>query len=219
MQRTISVALMAVAACLALAGCAPGGESAQAVTQERSVGEFHSIELRGAATLDVLVGPKHSVVVEASPDTQQRVHTSVRKGMLIVEHTGGGWLWQPAPGELNVRVMLPKLNSVALSGAGRITLNGLDGGTTSIVMSGAGEIEAGGRVDALTAKLNGAGSADLSRLQATDAEVMVNGAGSLTVNATGRLDAKLNGVGSISYEGTPRVLNSAVNGVGSIARR
>ena len=219
MQPTVSFALAAGFACLALAGCAPVADPGPAVTQERGVDAFHSIELRGSATVDVLIGSQQSVVVEASADTQQRVRTSVRNGMLTVEHKGGGWMWQAAPGELKLRVIVPKLNSLALSGAGRITLNGLDGGATSIVMSGAGDIEASGRVDTLTARLNGAGNADLSRLLATDADVQVNGAGNLSVNATGQLDAKLNGVGSITYEGTPRVLNSAINGVGSIARR
>ena len=219
MQRTVSVALATVAGLLALAGCAPSEDAAPAVTQERGVDAFHSIELRGTATLDLLVGPQQSLVVEANPDTQQRVHTAVRNGMLTVEHTGGGWLWQSSPGQLKLRITMPKLNSLALNGTGRITVNGLDGGATSIVMSGAGEVEASGRVDTLTARLNGAGNADLSRLLATDAEVMVNGAGNLSVNATGQLDAKLNGVGSITYEGTPRVLNSSINGVGSIARR
>ncbi|MEP7313212.1 MAG: head GIN domain-containing protein [Pseudomonadota bacterium] len=219
MRRIALPGALTVAVCLALAACTNAGDSGPAVAQERGVDAFHSIELRGAATLDVLVGAQQSVVVEASADTQQRVSTAVRNGKLTVDHKGGGWLWQPPPGELKLRITLPKLNSLTLNGAGKITVNGLDGGATSIVMSGAGEIEASGRLDTLTARINGAGSADLSRVQATDAEVVVNGAGSLSVNATGQLDAKLNGVGSITYEGTPRVLNSAINGVGSIARR
>ncbi len=219
MQRKVSITVAAVAACLALASCGPTPDAAPPVKQERGVDAFHSIELRGSATLDVLVGSQQSVVVEASPDTQTRVTTSVRNGMLTVEHKGGGWMWQPAPGELNLRITLPKLNSLTLNGAGRITLNGLDGGATSIVMSGAGEIEANGKLDTLTARLNGAGSADLSRLLTRDADVQVNGAGNLNVNATGRLDAKLNGVGAIKYEGKPAVLNSSINGVGSISPR
>ena len=65
--------------------------------------------------------------------------------------------------------------------------------------------------------MNGAGDMDLSRLESTDATVVVNGAGSMDVNATGTLVATVNGVGSIDYYGKPAGLTTTINGVGSIS--
>jgi hypothetical protein len=205
---------IAMAGALALAGCG-AVSSGPPVSQERGLDAFHSIDLRGAAELDVLVGPHQSVVIEASPEELAHVKTTVIHGELVVEHDAGGWL-RLRGSHLKLRVTLPKLNALALNGAGHITVAGLAGGATSMVLSGAGDLEASGTLETLTARLNGAGNADLSRVTATSATVAVNGAGNLVVRATQRLDARLNGVGTIRYIGKPVELATEINGVGSI---
>lgn len=47
--------------------------------------------------------------------------------------------------------------------------------------------------------------------------MQVNGAGQMDVLATRRLEAQLNGVGSIVYAGNPPELVTTINGVGSIS--
>jgi Putative auto-transporter adhesin, head GIN domain len=93
----------------------------------------------------------------------------------------------------------------------------ISGGDLGLMVNGAASLEANGRVDRLTARLNGAGSMDLSRLVAANAIVESNGAGTITVNVTGSLDARVNGVGTIRYRGGPTQVSTAINGVGSIA--
>ena len=66
-----------------------------------------------------------------------------------------------------------------VAGAGHISITGLAGGATSLVLSGAGDLEASGNVEKLTTRINGAGNADLSRLTVETATVAVNGAGNL----------------------------------------
>jgi hypothetical protein len=130
--------------------------------------------------------------------------------------TRGAPVWGTGDSRLKVRVTLPSLRAFELKGAGHVSLIGLAGGELEVVLSGAGDIEASGRVDRLAARVNGAGRVDLSHLVAGDADVSVNGAGSLEVQATGRLDAMLNGVGSIEYLGKPAQLNTSIHGVGNI---
>jgi hypothetical protein len=87
---------------------------------------------------------------------------------------------------VKVRVTLPALKSLRVNGASRASLSGPTGGEMSLLVNGAASLEANGNVDRLTARLNGAGNMDLSRLTAVD--------------ATGSLDARVNGVGSIAAE-------------------
>jgi hypothetical protein len=216
-KNTAVLAWLGAAATVLLAGCAPQ-DMGPPITQQRGVDAFHSIDLRGAAELDVLVGTGQSLVVEGPSATLGQLATTVRNGMLVVELADGG-LFRARPGKLKVRVTLPKLNSLALNGAGRISVSGLNGGATTMVLSGAGDLEASGTLDTLTARLNGAGNIDLSHLTATDASVAVNGAGNLVVHATGTLNAKINGVGAINYLGEPAQLSTEINGVGHIGRR
>jgi hypothetical protein len=208
-------ALLPALAALLLAACSGGGDGAEPVIRERGVDAFHSIDFRGAGRLDVLVGPRQSVVVETGAKSQDDVTTTVRNGTLVVE-TRDGAFWQAGRGDLQLRVTLPKLNALALNGAGNLTLNGMTGGELVIVVAGAGNLEAGGEVKTLTVRVNGAGNADLQRLVAQEAYVTLNGAGTVELHATQRLDATVNGVGSIQYLGQPAQLNTQLNGIGRI---
>lgn len=207
-----------LAAAALLAGCNAGSAPASPpVSQQRGVDAFHSIDLRGAGELDVLVGPRQSVTLDAPRELLAHVKTTVSNGELVIEQEGG-WM-QLRDASLKLRITLPKLNSLSVNGAGHVSASGLAGGATTMVLSGAGDLEASGTVDTLTVRINGAGNADLSHLAADSASVAVNGAGNLTVQATRQLDARLNGVGSIRYLGQPAQLSTEINGVGSIGPR
>jgi hypothetical protein len=65
----------------------------------------------------------------------------------------------------------------------------------------------------------GAGHGDFSRLVADQAKVVVEGVGSVIVNPKDTLDATMNGVGAILYTGSPREVNTRMNGLGTIARK
>jgi len=197
----------------AFAGCARV-DTGPLVTQTRDVPPFTSIELRGAARLDVLVGEAQSVVVEADEDSLQALSTTVHGKQLVIDTRDRGfWMRE---GERHVRITVPTLERVALNGAASGSVHGLSGGSAALILSGAGEFEASGTVERLVANVNGAGNMDLAHLVAGDAKVVVNGTGNIQVQASERLDATVNGVGNIEYVGRPRDLNTAIHGVGSI---
>lgn len=100
-----------------------------------------------------------------------------------------------------------------------VRLRGFRGGETSIDVNGAARIRASGALDKLTVHLDGAGFADLSRLSAKDAKVTVDGVGSVVVNPQESLEATMNGIGAILYTGTPRQVNSSMNGLGTIGKQ
>jgi len=211
--RTIRHSLSLLALAALLPACARV-EDGPKVSESRSVGEFSSIDLRGAGTLDVLVGQPHSVTVEASADTLKDLETRVQGDRLVIDARDESfWLRN---GTYRVRITVPRLDSLVVSGATDASIHGFSGGNTKIVVSGAGDLEASGTVDSFDAVTNGAANLNLSQLTATDVRVVVNGAGNAKVQASGRLDATVNGVGNIEYRGHPTDLKTAVNGVGSI---
>lgn len=197
-----------------LAGCA--GDPGPARTESRTVGAFHAIELRGAAEMQVEVGKGPALSITAGERVLQATSIEVRDGVLVVlVRERGGWFQRGKVAKLSVQA--PTLDSVQISGAGDFVLRDVSGESLAILVQGAGRLEANGATTRLTARIDGAGSADLTRLVAADAQVAVNGAGSLDLNVTGTLTAEVNGVGKIRYAGNPAKVIPSVHGVGSIS--
>jgi len=184
-------------------------------TEERQVGAFQSIELRGAAEMTVQVGAAHSLKVTASSRTRAAFTAEVQGDKLILETHNR--FFEPQLGKAVVLVTLPQLHSLIVSGAGDVKVTNVASDTLNLALNGAANVEADGKAGNLSVSMNGAGNMDLSRLEAGSAIVAVNGAGSMDVNATGSLNATVNGVGSINYYGKPAQVTTAVNGVGSIS--
>jgi Putative auto-transporter adhesin, head GIN domain len=209
------LARTALAASLFALGACSDRAAGPAITEVRGVDAFHSIDLRGAADLEIAAGAATSLAITADAATLKNTTTTVRNGLLVID-IRTDWLGLRSSGKVTVRLATPILNSLSVHGAGNVRVNGISGTGLALALQGAGNVEAAGATDALNARINGAGNMDLSRLIAGDATVAVNGAGKLQVHATGSLEAQVNGVGSISYAGPPQRLDTRINGVGSI---
>jgi hypothetical protein len=120
---------------------------------------------------------------------------------------------------ITVRISVPKLESLQVEGGNDVRLTGFDGGESTIRAAGAAHIFAEGRLAELTVRMAGAGHGDFSRLVADEAKVVVEGVGSVIVHPKDTLDATMNGVGAILYTGSPREVNTRMNGLGTIARK
>lgn len=213
--RTSTTRWLSACAMLALlAGCSGGGASGPPQTQPRQVGDFHEIELRGAADLVVTVGPTAALTITADPETLEQLRTEVNDGRLVISHDSK--LAMVRAGSLRVEASTQRLESLAIAGAGSARITGVQGPLLKLDLSGAGSLVASGETQRLEAEVRGAGEMNLSGLIARDAKVSVNGTGAIKVHATGALEAAVNGVGSITYAGNPQPVNSRINGVGSI---
>lgn len=167
-----------------------------------------------------------------------RIETRGRR--LIVERETpkrSGWIWDK--GErlpVTLTVALPAFETVAFSGAGRLTGRGLSGDELSLRLAGAGECELGdlslghfglalagaarcdvsGRADALEVSIAGAGSFEGFDLETQAAQVSVAGAGSAEVTARESFEGSVAGIGHIAYRRNPGSVEQSVSGLGRI---
>jgi len=210
--------LVLVASVLVLAGCGGlgGGHttkgSGRVVTETRSVGSFTSIDLIGAATVDVFVGKPASLTIRGDDNILPLIRTDVSDGALVVSSKHS----YSSRHDLRLEIRTPALDAVTLTGAGTFSVGGIHSNAFSLDLSGTATMILAGTTGTLDAKLSGTGTADLGDLVAQDAHASLSGTGTLRVHATGSLDATVSGVGSIVYSGRPRHVKTHVSGVGTI---
>lgn len=199
-------------AMLALAACG-GGER---ITETRAVAPFSRLEVSDSVDVRVVPGGGRRVRVHAGEHVIDRVVTSSSGGVLTIDIRDRGIVIGSDPlGDVEVQVEASALEGVDVDGAADVVLDGVEADAFEIRLHGAGEIDASGTVDHLTATIEGAGDADLLDLQARIARIEVQGAGDAQVNVSDELDVSVEGAADVAYTGDPEV-RSDVEGAGDI---
>lgn len=220
-DRAAGLLLMVASAAL-LSACDDGDDRRSrgpSHSETREVASFDSIDLRGAARLEITVGKPESLVIEGRASTIERLKSEVRGNTLFIESKPRDWFMSNNRRRITLKITVPQLHSLEVEGGNDVRLTGYDGGVSTIHAAGAAHIVAEGRLAELTVRMSGAGHGDFSRLIADQATVVVEGVGSVVVHPKDTLDATMNGVGAILYTGNPRQVNTRMNGLGTIAQR
>ena len=216
---TPKVLIPALLALGGLVGCGDHDiDRGPTVSESRDVSDFDSIAVRGSARLIVKVGEEPSLSVQGPERAVKDLTTEVDGDTLVIRSSRKEWSFGRNGSRLTVNVTVPKLEELRLEGSNDVRLDGFNGGSSNIDIEGAANLEAKGQLDDLTVHMSGAGRANLRELQAANAKVTVDGVGSVHVNSTETLEATMNGVGAILYSGTPREVNTSMNGVGTISK-
>lgn len=215
-----SAALLPLATGLLLSGCDhERGPVGPVRSETREVGSFDAIDVEGNTHLQIAVGEPESVVIQGRELFVKRIRTEVHGDTLHIKSSRRDWGWTNGDSRVTLRISVPHLESLDLQGGNEVRITGFKGGDTRIEIQGAADIRAAGRIDELSVSMSGAGNADLSKLIATVARVRVSGVGSVYVHPKDTLDATMNGVGAIFYSGSPRKVNTHMNGLGTISQR
>ena len=132
----------------------------------------------------------------------------------------------PAPTkDVTYYLTVKDLNSISISGAGKIQSNNFKTNTLDIILSGAGEgnlaglnvkkltvnmsgagkLIVAGKATEQTVTISGAGDYQAKELESKTATITIDGASNSIVNVTNVLNAIINGVGNIEYTGNPKV--------------
>jgi hypothetical protein len=201
-------------ALLAIAGCGGGDR----ITQTRAVAPFDRLEIADSVDVEVVPGDGREVRVYGGEDVLDRVETSSSGGVLRIDIRDRGIVIGPDPlGDVRVQVAASELNAVRIAGSGDVELGDLAVPELELEIEGAGEVDASGAADRLTATIRGAGDADLGDLAVRTATVVVHGAGDADVNVSERLDVTVRGAADVVYRGDP-VVTQDIEGAGEVRR-
>jgi hypothetical protein len=182
-------------------------------TEERVVEPFEEVRFAGEGRLEITVGGHQSLSITADDNLLPLIETVVEDETLQIR-----MIEEIDPDvDLVVRVTTPDLRAVACSGAGSVDVRGLAADDFAVGVSGAAKVDLEGRADTVELNLSGVGSIQAGDLVAREAVVRVSGVGHAHVNASDLVDARVSGVGSVTYEGDPE-LRESISGLAKISR-
>ena len=191
---------------------------AQAAEETRSVAPFSTISNSGPVNLHIEVGKAQSVRVSGSDELVSDLETDVVGNELRLHVRRDTTSFNRNHDSLNVTITVPQLTAFTMGGAGETTVTHMSGDSLEVRFGGAGSFKADGTVKSLVMHVGGVGSIDTRELHAETATVNVGGVGSVKVWASNELDASLGGVGSLTYYGDPKTVNTNGGGLGSISK-
>jgi hypothetical protein len=170
--------------------------SGNVTTQARTVSGFSGVHLATLGDVQITLGDKEELRIEAEDNLLPYLETNVTGGQLEIHNRDGVWLRPTRP--VKFYVTAKSLDSLAISGSGNITAPDFTADHVRLRISGSGNLALGSvqasdiearltgsgnlRAAALTAKsqrldLSGSGDARLTQWQADTVQVHITGSG------------------------------------------
>jgi hypothetical protein len=185
-----------------------------AAQETRDLPSFNAIATQGAFTLVVNAGQKQSFEVSGDEAELATLETKVVDGELQISLPRKQSLWWGD--RLKITIGMEELQKMSMEGVGDTTLNALSGERFALSYQGVGYLHANGKVQHFALKAEGVGAVNARKLEAQSVDASLQGIGSVSVRATESLNAKVEGLGSLSYYGKPAQVRQSAEGIGSI---
>lgn len=205
-------------------------------TQERSLGDFHSIRAMGGMDVTVSQAPTSSLKIEADENLLEYIETRNDGGSIEI-YTKDGFDLDPKFG-IKIYATAPTFNDLEVSGSGKIKSTGKITSTSELnaEISGSGDILLEADAPKIRTKISGSGSSTLKgttrdfsahisgsgdvrcfELLSENTEIDIAGSGDAEVYASRTLDVDIAGAGDVRYKGNPSVKQN-IAGSGNIKK-
>ncbi len=189
--------------------------SGRVVTESRTVETCEGVTIKSVGEVYVTQSETQSIRVEADDNIMSSVVSENQSGILVEGLKDGSY----SNTTVRIYVSLKNIRFLTIEGAGNIeTVSPITFPSLSCIINGAGNITLRGQGDDISCILNGAGNFNAKLFTAKNFSVILNGAGNCTATVTEKLDATVNGVGTVTYYGNPASLKTVIAGIGHITR-
>ena len=205
-------------------------------TQDRSVGDFHSITASGSMNVILSQGPTSSLKIETDENLLQYLETRNDGGTIEI-YTRDGFDLDPKSG-IKVYATAPDFSNIRISGSGRINSTGKISSTNklSTSVSGSGDILIEADAPSINTHISGSGSSTIKGttkdfsasisgsgdvycydLLSENTKIDIAGSGNAEVYASKTLDVDIAGSGDVRYKGNPTITQN-IAGSGGVKK-
>jgi hypothetical protein len=187
--------------------------------------DFDRIHVEGGIVVEVRTGPATSGRIIGTQAAIDAASVEVQGRQLNIRRSRSGWGGYPGqvPPAATVRITVPVLSNIWVSGPAKVSVDRLKGlrvaaslegpGALSIASIaadrmdigalGAGTMTLGGTVGNFTASLRGAGTLDADKLVVSDLKLTSESAGDATISVKRAANVTMTGTGTVTVLGTP----------------
>lgn len=229
--------ILAIIVCtiIAVSGCTINGwGSGNVINETKDVKGVKQVSLEGIGTIIIQQGDQESLRIEAEDNIMPHIQSKVEDEKLSISYDTN----TPTPTkDVKYYLTVKDINSIRITGAGKIQSNNITTKNLSIIIdgagngdlsglnldklniniAGAGKILIAGKVIEQTVVIAGAGNYEAKDLESENAIITINGAGKGTVNVSKVLSAIINGAGNLDYLGNPQI-NQQISGGGTVQK-
>jgi len=208
--------------------------------REYALTDFTSISLQGIAEVMITQGP-FKVTAWGEDEAMEHLVIKVVKNNLIITSDKEKYKKkQKKKHTVNVRISMPTLSAVNISGFGNVTTSSFDNlenfgldlsgfgnfgvegdltvsGKTLVRLSGFGNVTLKGSSSEFDVALSGFGNVEAPYFKTTKCAVDLSGYGNAQVHCDGEISIDLTGFGDIKYDGNASVSHQSKKGHGTIS--
>lgn len=185
--------------------------------------DFTGVSATGPDTVLITVGKGFSVDAEGDADVLKLLKIEVEDGDLKIGRKDGGMrVWDKGIGKAaTIRVSLPALEDVALTGSGNVSVDRVTGKELELSLTGSGnmkvdavsltsldaevtgtgDVSVAGTARSAELSTTGTGQIDAAALKADRAEAKVMGTGDIALGSDGSVDISIMGTGDVTVRG------------------
>jgi hypothetical protein len=165
-------------------------------SMEVTVPEFSGVSVTGECNVDILIGDTRFVELSAQSEILDVMTYEVKDKILQIGFKKGTNV--NTTKEISADIVVPSASYVAITGAGKFTLEGSKQEYLHIYITGAGDVKA-------------------FDMEVDDCLIQVTGTGNCEVRVNNSLNVQVSGVGNVFYKGSPS-LSSDISGVGNVTK-
>lgn len=200
-------------------------------SEVRNVEKFRNLSLSINADVEITIGNKQSVKIEADEKSLKNIETVVQGNTLRIKKERQ---YKRIGKNVKVYVTVENLQDVdlagsgtlevknkwkvdetelSLAGSGDIIINDIEADEIEADIAGSGDVKVYGVVNDFEASIAGSGSVKAKELKAQYASIDIAGSGSVYIEAIKKLRVSIAGSGDVYYKGSPKTdISSAGSG-------
>lgn len=235
MKSTLAGILISILllASLALSGCSRAGSSMNGsgtlIDQDIKLTDFTGVSVNGPFNADLVQTDAFQVIVNTDENLTNRVQATLNDGTLVVGIEAPATFF---PSSLKIKIGMPRLYKLTLSGGAKATLTGfkstfnlglvssdgstlsgsLDAGNCDFNISDSSQVNLKGSALGLDLTASGTSKLNLAAFAVNTAKLNLSQGSEATLNLNGRTDVRLADASKIYYTGNPTFNNTLISG-------